>query len=115
MPERAGSGAGAGPGRTPVALGTIERAGLYEVTGAAPGFERVAVNLLDENESSLRVGEALAQVRNKGMQSRPLDQISEGKVSAIKAANIVGLPLILLLIGLVRWRVRQSARFAAKL
>lgn len=59
--------------------------------------------------------EALAQVRNKGMQSRPLDQISEGKVTLIKAANIVGLPLLLLLIGLVRWRLRQSARSAAKL
>ncbi len=59
--------------------------------------------------------EALAQVRNKGMQNRPLDQISEGKVTLIKAANIVGLPLLLLIIGLVRWRFRQSARSAAKL
>jgi len=59
--------------------------------------------------------EALAQVRNKGMQSRPLEQISEAKVTVIKAANIVGLPLLLLLIGLVRWRIRQSARSAAKL
>ena len=59
--------------------------------------------------------EALAQVRNKGMQSRPLDQISEGKATVIKAANIVGLPLLLLIIGLVRWRIRQSARSAAKL
>jgi ABC-type uncharacterized transport system involved in gliding motility auxiliary subunit len=33
----------------------------------------------------------------------------------IKAANIIGLPLLLLLVGLVRWRFRQSARSAAKL
>jgi ABC-type uncharacterized transport system involved in gliding motility auxiliary subunit len=59
--------------------------------------------------------EALAQVRNKGMQSHPLEQIKEGNVTLIKAANIVGLPLLLLLIGLVRWRIRQSARSSAKL
>lgn len=59
--------------------------------------------------------EALAQVRNKGMQSRPLDQVKESTVTIVKAANIVGLPLLLLLIGLVRWRVRSSARSAAKL
>lgn len=59
--------------------------------------------------------EALAQVRNKGMQSRPLDQVKEGTVTLLKAANIVGLPLLLLLIGLLRWRIRSSARSAAKL
>lgn len=59
--------------------------------------------------------EALAQVRNKGMQSRPLDQVKEGTVTILKAANIVGLPLLLLLVGLVRWRMRNSARSSAKI
>lgn len=59
--------------------------------------------------------EKLAQVRNKGMASRQLDPVKEGTVTLIKAANIVGLPLLLLLVGLVRWRMRQSARTTAKL
>lgn len=59
--------------------------------------------------------EALAQVRNKGMQSRPLDQISESSVTLVKAANIIGLPLLLLLAGLVRWRMRSAARTSARL
>lgn len=64
VPTGAGAGdGGRGGGGTgaaaPVALGLIERAGLYEARGAAPGYERVAVNLLDSTESSLRVAPAL--------------------------------------------------------
>lgn len=70
-----------------------------------------ALNIVDW----LAQDEALAQVRNKGMQSRPLDQVKEGTVTLIKAGNIVGLPLLLLLIGLIRWRIRSSARTTAKL
>jgi hypothetical protein len=70
-----------------------------------------ALNIVDW----LAQDEALAQVRNKGMQSRPLDQVKEGTVTLIKAGNIVGLPLLLLLIGLVRWRIRSSARTTTKL
>ena len=70
-----------------------------------------ALNIVDW----LAQDEALAQVRNKGMQSRPLDQVKEGTVTLIKAGNIIGLPLLLLLIGLIRWRIRSSARTTAKL
>lgn len=70
-----------------------------------------ALNIVDW----LAQDETLAQVRNKGMQSRPLDQVKEGTVTLIKAGNIVGLPLLLLLIGLIRWRIRMSARTTAKL
>lgn len=61
--------------------------------------------------------ETLTPVRRKGMQSRPLnqDRMGEGVVSLLKAANIVALPLLLLLIGLVRWRLRNSARASARL
>lgn len=59
--------------------------------------------------------DALAAVRKKGMQNQPLDPVDESKVAMIKAANIIGLPLLLLLVGLLRWRFRQSARSAAKL
>ena len=72
-----------------------------------------ALNIVDW----LAQDEALAQVRNKGMQSRPLDQVKEGTtVTLIKAGNIIGLPLLLLLIGLIRWRIPlQRARTTAKL
>jgi hypothetical protein len=72
---------------------------------------KFALNIMDW----LAQDEALAQVRNKGMQSRPLDPVKEGTVWLIKAGNIIGLPLLLLLIGLIRWRIRSSARVTAKL
>ncbi len=59
--------------------------------------------------------EALAAVRNKGMQNRPLDQVKGSSATLIKAANIGGLPLLILLIGLIRWRVRSSIRSSIKL
>jgi ABC-type uncharacterized transport system involved in gliding motility auxiliary subunit len=71
----------------------------------------LAMNIADW----LAQDEALSQVRNKGMQNRPLEQVSEGKVALIKAANIVGMPLLLVIIGLVRWRVRQARRKVASL
>ncbi len=69
------------------------------------------LNLVD----FLAQDEALAQVRNKGMQNRPLAQVSEGTASAIKAVNIIGLPFLLCVIGLIRWRVRNSRRSQAHL
>lgn len=72
---------------------------------------RLALNLIDW----MAQDEALAQVRNKGMQSRILNPVGEGVASLIKAINIVGLPLLLCIVGLVRWRVRQSRRASAHL
>ncbi|MCS6914257.1 MAG: Gldg family protein [Myxococcales bacterium] len=70
-----------------------------------------AMNIIDW----LAQDEALAQVRNKGMQNRPLKAVGEGMVTLIKAVNIFGMPLLLVVIGLVRWRVRRAARRIAHL
>lgn len=76
------------------------------------GNVQFALNLVDW----LAQDEALAQVRNKGMgQARPLASISEGTVRLIQALNIVGLPLLLCIVGLLRWRIRRGQRAAAAL
>lgn len=75
------------------------------------GNLKYALNMVDW----LAQDEALAQVRNKGMQNRPLKQVEEKWVTIVKALNIVGLPFLLLLIGLIRFRARQNARSSAKL
>lgn len=87
------------------------RLGLRQVAEQNMGFLINAIDWLAQDDT-------LTAVRSKGMQSRPLDQAklsSEGKISLLKAANIILLPLFLLLIGLVRWRLRNSARASAKL
>lgn len=62
--------------------------------------------------------EALSQVRNKGMQNRPLDPDKvnqEGLVGFLKGWNMVGLPILILVVGLLRWRLRSASRRSAKL
>ncbi len=59
--------------------------------------------------------QALAPVRSKGMTSRPLTVSSAWVPSAIKYGNIVGVPLLFILYGVVRWRLRTLRRRNAAL
>jgi ABC-type uncharacterized transport system involved in gliding motility auxiliary subunit len=63
----------------------------------------------------LAADEALAPIRAKGVQARPLTYNSEATPSIVKYANIVGVPLAFILFGIGRWRVRTARRRAAKL
>ncbi|MFO0657457.1 MAG: GldG family protein [Polyangia bacterium] len=86
-------------------------------TGARAGLRDYLANLVYTMNiiDWLAQDEALAAVRKKGMQSRPLDQVSESTVTLVKLVNIGALPGLILLIGLIRFRIRQSARQSAKL
>ena len=59
--------------------------------------------------------ELLAQVRAKGVDSRPLTIKSESTPSVVKYANIVGVPLAFILFGILRWRLRTARRRVARL
>jgi len=59
--------------------------------------------------------EALAPIRAKGVQARPLLLSSETTPTLVKYGNIVGVPLLFILFGVVRWRLRTARRRNAKL
>ena len=59
--------------------------------------------------------EALAPVRAKTVTSRPIQLDPDQKVAAIKAFNILGIPLAFCAFGILRWRVRRSRRQGQKL
>jgi gliding-associated putative ABC transporter substrate-binding component GldG len=59
--------------------------------------------------------EALTPVRTKTVTSRPIQVESEKTVVMAKALNIVGMPLLFCIFGIVRWRVRRSTRQGQKL
>lgn len=59
--------------------------------------------------------EALTPVRAKTVAARPIQVSSDQKVTAIKAFNIVGVPLAFCAFGIVRWRLRHSRRQGQKL
>jgi hypothetical protein len=54
--------------------------------------------------------EALIALRSRGVTDRPLEPVSDPAREAIKAANLVGGAVLLVLVGLVRWRLRRGRR-----
>lgn len=59
--------------------------------------------------------DSLAAIRAKGVQSRPLTYESDSTPTVVKYANIIGVPLLFILFGVIRWRLRTARRRAAKL
>ena len=71
------------------------------------GNEALALNLIDW----LVQDDALLAVRTRGLTAAPLsDTISDGARNGLKFANILGLPLVLVAFGLIRWRMREGRR-----
>lgn len=66
----------------------------------------LALNLIDW----LAQDEALLAVRSRGLTAEPLDEISSEKRSTAKYLNILGLPLLFVGYGVIRWRLRESRR-----
>jgi hypothetical protein len=55
----------------------------------------------------------LLAMRNRGLGEAPLSpEISDGTRAAVKFGCTAGVPLLLILIGLVRWRLREARRAA---
>jgi ABC-2 type transport system permease protein len=54
--------------------------------------------------------EALTPVRSKTVSARPIEIASDGTVTAVKAINIVGVPLMFIGFGLLRRQIRRSRR-----
>ena len=59
--------------------------------------------------------EALAPIRAKGVQTRPLTMASDSTPTTVKAVNMIGVPALFILFGIVRWRARTARRRTAKL
>jgi ABC-type uncharacterized transport system involved in gliding motility auxiliary subunit len=69
------------------------------------------LNTLDE----LAQDSALAPVRAKGVAARPLTMSSDATPTVVTWANVLGVPILFILFGVVRWRVRNARRRDAKL
>jgi hypothetical protein len=53
----------------------------------------------------------MLQVRTRGLAEAPLQpELSDSVRNTVKVANIVGLPLLFALFGVVRWRMREARR-----
>jgi gliding motility-associatede transport system auxiliary component len=54
--------------------------------------------------------EALIGIRAKNEDNRPLRQIDDSKLAWVKYGNVLGVPLLFILLGVARWRMRVARR-----
>lgn len=54
--------------------------------------------------------ENLIAIRSKEVTSRPLKQLSSGQKKLARYANVLGLPVVVILFGLLRWRIRKQVK-----
>jgi gliding-associated putative ABC transporter substrate-binding component GldG len=77
----------------------------------AEGNQALLLNIVDW----LARDDALLAIRTRGLKAAPLREVSDSTRSLIKYGNIVGVPLLLVLYGLFRWRRREARRLSASL
>jgi ABC-type uncharacterized transport system involved in gliding motility auxiliary subunit len=58
--------------------------------------------------------EGLIAVRMKTLNDPPIESASEVVKAVVKYGNIIGIPLALVLFGLIRWRIRRSKKSKLK-
>ena len=54
--------------------------------------------------------EGLISIRSKNVAARPLEEVSDGTKKFVKYLNILAMPLLVIVIGVVRWQMRRSAK-----
>lgn len=68
--------------------------------------QAMVLNLVDW----LLLDEAMLEIRTRGLAEAPLEELDDGARNLVKYGNIVGVPLLFALLGLVRWRLRERRR-----
>jgi len=58
----------------------------------------------------LTTDEDLITIRSKEITTRPLEEVSDSMRKAIKALNILLLPSIILIIGIIKWQIRKRKK-----
>ena len=77
------------------------------------GLNNANLLLLLNTVDYLAEDETMIGIRSKTQTRRPLKNLEEGKVTLAKWLNIIGLPVVFVLLGLVRWQIRRVSRRSA--
>lgn len=97
-----GGATGTGDARIVVAGGSA----FLQDSFAAPGNGMLALNIADW----MLAEPALLKMRNRGMSEATFGELSDSTRQLTKVGNALGVPLLLIALGLVRWRVREGRR-----
>jgi ABC-type uncharacterized transport system involved in gliding motility auxiliary subunit len=104
-------GATASSERAPSRIVVAGGSGFMTDQFFSPGNQALLLNVMDW----LARDDALLAVRTRGLRAAPLEETSEGERRTVKYANVLGVPLLCVALGLIRWRRRESRRKHASL
>jgi len=110
--DAAGGAASSAPRRSPGSRLVV--AGGDDFIGdqfLAQSNEALLMNLVDW----MVMDDALLAVRARGLAAAPLVELGDSARQAVKLGNIVGVPFLLILFGILRWRLRERRRALATL
>jgi hypothetical protein len=86
-------------------------AAVFEDDFMGHGNQALALNVADW----LMLDSSLLQMRSRGLTVAPLQSdLSDATRNGYKFFNALGIPVLLALLGLIRWRMRESRRAAVK-
>jgi len=74
------------------------------------GLNQANLMLLLNTVDYLAEDETMIGIRGKSQTRRPLKDLTEGKVTLAKWINIIGLPVLFVVLGVFRWRLRRGSR-----
>ncbi len=77
-----------------------------EILMRSPVHQNLTLNMIDW----MLLDEQLLKIRTRGLTSAPIEELSDSTRATIRYGNMVGLPLLFVIFGLVRWRMRESKR-----
>lgn len=79
---------------------------LDQFVGQYPENRTFLMNLVDW----CTMGDQLIAIRSRGETNRPLRPVSDSARATIKFANMLGMPLLVIAFGLLRWSLRRRSR-----
>lgn len=77
-----------------------------EILMRSPVHQNLTLNMIDW----MLLDEQLLEIRTRGLTSAPIEELSDATRATIRYGNMVGLPLLFVIFGLVRWRMREAKR-----
>ncbi|MBN2857008.1 MAG: GldG family protein [Candidatus Delongbacteria bacterium] len=86
------------------------------VTGDADFFQDGKFNAENDLNMFLNIvdwltaDDSLISIRSKNIAVRPLKELTEGKKSIVKWLNIVSIPFLIIILGLIKWRKNRTRK-----
>jgi gliding-associated putative ABC transporter substrate-binding component GldG len=92
--------------KVPVRLLVVGGSALLQDQFLSNSSQALVLNLVDW----LVLDDAMLAIRSRGLADVPLEELNDGAKKLVKYGNVIGVPLLFVVLGIVRWRLRERRR-----